>query len=251
MDNDIAPSQRLSDYIHEVEISTKRPVIYSPYPNATQNDDIHAALEIGPTISAVIIHFRPLRPLSDPITEKSVAHELTHALMVYAWGYPIPCAPPEVPEYSVQTAAEIVDLIDDVIVDTMIHKRGFSIDTPEQMKALENNLAVMEAADNRSQINPYEKDPVRAEIHFVSLFIHTWALPRYVKLQPQAFNLFRRFANRFPKVLKSEFSKAGAIKKSFQANDIFTLDGRTQSVISALSLWPVDDRIYLAPISPV
>ena len=88
-----------------------------------------------------------------------------------------------------------------------------------------------------------------AEINFVSMFIHAWALPTYVKLQPQAFAIYKRIVKRFPEIMRNEFTKAKAIKKAFNAYDIFTLEGRTQVVISALSLWPIDERIYLAPIS--
>jgi len=252
LNNEKLPSLRLSNYIREVENATKRSVVISPYPGATPNDDIKASLELGPNISAIKIYFRPLRPLrplSDLITEKSVAHELTHALMIYAQGYQIPCAPKDVSTASVQTAAEIVDMVDDVIVDSIIHRRGFTIDSPEQIISIKNNLAVLETAKSRDQINPYEPDPVRAEINFVSMFIHAWALPRYVKLQPQAFAIYKRFVRRFPEIMKTEFAKAKAIKKAFNANDIFTLEGRTQVVISALSLWTIDERIYLAPIS--
>jgi len=169
--------------------------------------------------------------------------------MIYAQGYQIPCAPKDVSTASVQTAAEIVDLVDDVIVDSMIHRRGFTIDSPEQMMSHKHNLAVLETAKNHDQIDLYEADPVMAEINFVSMFIHAWALPTYVKLQPQAFAIYKRIVKRFPEIMRNEFTKAKAIKKAFNAYDIFTLEGRTQVVISALSLWPIDERIYLAPIS--
>jgi hypothetical protein len=247
--NQELPSPRLLSYMQDVESATMKAVTIAPYPDATPNDNIGASLELGPDISKIMIQFRPLRPISDPITEKSVAHELTHALMIYAQGYQIPCAPKDVSTYSVQTAAEIVDMVDDVIVDSIIHRRGFVIDAPEQMKSAERNLRVFELATNRNQIDPYEPDPIRAEVNSVSMFIHAWALPRYVKLRPQAYEVYKKLVRRFPQIMKTEFKKAQALKKTFIMNDIFTLQGRTQVAISALELWPIDERIYLAPLS--
>jgi hypothetical protein len=249
MSNQELPSHRLLSYIQEVESATKRVVDIAPYPDATSNDNIGASIELGPDVSTIMIRFRPLRPISDPITEKSVAHELTHALMVYGQGYQIPCAPKEVSTYSVQIAAEIVDMVDDVIVNALIHRRGFVIDSQEQMRAAEYNLKLFEVATNRNRIETYEDDSIRAEIKAVTLFIHAWALPKYANLRPQAYQVYKKLVRRFPQIMKAEFKKAQAIKKAFMANDIFTLQGRTQVVISALGLWPIDERIYLAPIS--
>jgi hypothetical protein len=239
----------LAALIREVEAETGRPVDISPYLDASSSDDIAASLEIRPGVQTVEIRYRPARPFSDPSTEKSIAHELTHALMVYSRGYHIPCAPTEVPEYSVQTAAEVVDMIDDVIVDVTIHRRGFTIETPDHLEGVTNNVSVLEAATHRGQIDPYEDDPVRAEIRLVSSYLYAWAIPRYAQLAPPTVALFKRLTKRFPQVMKNEFVKAREIKKSFLANDVFTRDGRTKVVISALELWPIDERIYLSAIS--
>ena len=243
------PSQRLREYIQEVEEITARSVNIFPYPDATPDDDIQASLELGPTITEVRIYFRPLLPISDPITEKSVAHELTHALMVYAQGYQIPCAPVDVPTYSVQTATEIVDLIDDIIVDVTIQNLGFLIDAPDHLSALEKDVFTLETAQSRKQIDPFEPDPVRAEIKLVKMYVYSWALSRFITMKPETHDLHRRIVRRFPEIMTEEFSKAREIKKSINSNDIFTLDGRTAIVIASMALWPIDERIYLAAIS--
>ncbi len=249
MNNQDLPSARLFSYIQDVENATKRTVTIAPYPGAKQTDDIRAEIKIGPDMSKVIIFFRPHRSISDLITEKSVAHELTHALMVYAQGYQLPCAPDDVSTYDVLTAANIVDMVDDVIVDVILHRRGFVIDLPEQTKSAENNLRVLEVATNHQQIEPYERDPIRAEINFVSLFIYAWALPKYVNLQPRAKEVYRKIVCRFPQIMKNEFKKAQIIQKSIEKNDIFTIQGRTNAGLDALSLWPINEKIYLAPLS--
>jgi len=77
-------SPTLSRYIQEVEEATHRKVEIAPYPDATADEQGHASLQIGPGISHIDIRFRPVRPLSDESTERAVAHELTHALMVYS-----------------------------------------------------------------------------------------------------------------------------------------------------------------------
>jgi len=242
-------SPLLSTYIREVKEITRRDVVISPYADATFQDEYKGSLEIGPTISFVDIRYRPFVRVSNPAFEKLIAHELTHALMVYKEGFHIVCASPDVSAYSVQTTAKVVDLVDDVIVDARIHKLGFFPFQPEYLRTYSLNLRIMEIAKSRDQIDPFEDDPVRSEIMFVSQYIYAWALQRYAQLNAESISLFTRFVKRFPQIMKSEYAKAKTIKKSFQANDIFSVNGRTQVVIDAMELWPIEDGIYLLALS--
>jgi hypothetical protein len=243
------PSERLARYLAHVQERTARTVSIEPYEGAGPTDNPRASLELGPGIADIEIRFRPIRPLSNPETEKQIAHELTHALMVYAQGYEIPCAPTEVPQFSVQTVAEIVDLVDDVIVDVTIHDLGFQIVTSDHLARYEEMALVLQTATSRSQIDPFEDDPIRVEIGLVSDYIYAWAVPRYADVGNQARALYARFTRRFPQIMKVEFAKARRIKKLMNANNIFTHEGRTQVVVGATDLWPVDQRIYLSSIA--
>lgn len=242
-------SSSLSDYILDVKNETGRDVEISPYIDATVQDDYRGSLEIGPTISNVEIRYRPLIEKSNSAFEKLIAHELTHALMVYKEGFHIACASPDVSEYSVQTATKLINLVDDVIVDVRIHELGFYPYQLDHLGSYIRNLETLNMANSRDQIDPFEEDPIRAEIKFISLYIYAWALPKYVNLSPEQDTVFDAFAWRFPQIMKKEFAKAKVIKKSFQANDIFSVSGRTQVVIEAMKLWPIEDGIYLSALS--
>ncbi len=185
------------------------------------------------------------------MAERQVAHELTHALMIYAQGYQIPCAPADVSQYDVQTVAEIVDLVDDVIVDVTIHRRGFIQPTRDGLETYKGMASVLDQADSRAQIDPYEDDPVRAEIALVKGYIYAWALLRYVDMPRSARDAFAKYVRRYPQIMKVEFAKAKQIKKLIMANDIFTLEGRTAVVVGATDLWPINPRVYLAAIAAV
>lgn len=242
-------SSSLSDYILDVKNKTDRDVEISPYIDATLHDARRGSLEIGPTISAVEIRYRPLIKKSNSAFEKLIAHELTHALMVYKEGFHIACASPDVSEYSVQTATEVIDLVDDVIVDVRIHKLGFYPNKVDDLGSYIRTLEILNIANSRDQIDPFEDDPIRAEIMFAKQYIYAWALPRYVNLSPEQDTVLDAFTRRFPQIMKKEFAKARVIKKSFQANDIFSVSGRTQVVIEAMGLWPIDDGIFLSALS--
>jgi hypothetical protein len=244
-----SPSDHLAQYMKHVEDQTGRIVEIRPYDDATIDDSPRASLELGPEISNIDIRFCPIRRYEDPTTEKLIAHELTHALMVYSEGYQIPCAPKNVSEYDVQTVAEIVDLVDDVIVDVRIHRLGFKLLTFDLLAHFNKMLAVLEIASSRAQIDSYEDDSTRAEIKFVSNYIYAWALPRYIKLPDEARNIYARFVRRFPQILKEEFAKVRQIKKLITANDIFTLEGRTRVVVEATGLWPINESVYLSRIA--
>ena len=242
-------SFQLSKYVSEVEHETGRDVKIRPYDDAELHDEHRASLEIGPSISNVEIRYRPLIEESNPAFEKLIAHELTHALMVYKEGFHLPAADPSVATYSVQTAAEVVDLVDDVIVDARIHRLGFFPSDLDHLGSFVRNLEILNLARSREQIDPFEEDATRAEIMFVSHYVYAWALPRCVQLAQEQVALFDAFTHRFPRVLSAEYAKAEVITKSFEVNDIFTVSGRTKVVIGAMSLWPVEEGIYLAALS--
>jgi len=246
---DFSPSRLLGNYIKDVEETTQRKVMISPYPDATPEDEIWASLEIGPDISDVEIHYWPLRPITDPSVEKSIAHELTHAYQIYYLGFPIACAPPEVPQQCYQTVFEIIDFIDDIIVDVTIQKLGFPPITHLDLIPYKNNLKLMEMAKPQDKIDTGIKDPIRAEIKLVSDYLYAWALPKYAQLSPDVKELFLKYTKRFPQVLKVEYKKAKIIKKLILANDIFTIEGRTTVIKGSISLWPIDHRFYFASIS--
>jgi hypothetical protein len=243
-------SPLLADYIKYAEETTQKSVSIRPYENELYSERFHAEILIGPSYPDIEIRYCPIREAKNPSVETLIAHELTHALTIYSNGFLKPCAPPEVSTYNVQTAADIVDLIDDVIVDILIHRRGFNITTPELLGSIKNNLQVINQAKSITDVNPYESDPIRAEIKFVKAYIYCWALQKYLRLDSDTRSIFKAFTNRIPQILKKPFEKAKVIKKSFIANDIFSVEGRNRIVIDALSLWPIDERIYLSQISP-
>jgi len=243
------PTDRLAQYLRQVQDTTARSIAIRPYDDATPTDTPHASLELGPGVRTIEIRFRPINVLANPTTERQVAHELTHALMIYSQGYQIPCAPADVSQYDVQTVAEIVDLVDDVIVDVTIHRRGFTQPSRDGIDRYTSMASVLLQASSRAQIDPYEDDPVRAEISLVKDYIYAWALPRFVDFPQDARDVFAAYVRRYPQVMKAEFEKAKQIKKLMMANDIFTLEGRTCVVVGATDLWPVNPRVYLATIA--
>ena len=242
-------SSSLSDYILEVKKETGKEVEISPYTDATFQDDYHGSLKIGPTISNVEIRYRPLIEKSNSSFEKLIAHELTHALMVYKEGFHIACANQDVSEYPVQTATEVIDLVDDVIVDARVHRLGFYQSKLDHLGSYIRNLEILNMAKSRDQVDPFEEDLIGAEIMFVSHYTYAWALPKYANLSHDQDALFDAFTRRFPQIMKKEFAKAKVIKKSFQANDIFSVSGRTQVVIEAMALWPFESGVYLSALS--
>ena len=144
------PTCRLAEYIGEVQDRTSRSVAIRLYDDATTTDRPHASLNLGPHVRAIEIRFRPVNLLASVMAERQVAHELTHALMIYAQGYQIPSAPADVSQYDVQTVAEIVDLVDDVIVDVTIHRRGFIQPTRDGLETYKGMASVLDQANSHA-----------------------------------------------------------------------------------------------------
>ena len=247
MDLHTQVSDRLNDYILEVEDTVGRQVQIEPFSGATTEGPIIAALNVGPSYPNIDIQYRPLRPLKDQSIEKAIAHELTHALQIYSLRYPIIDAPDDVSSEEVQKAADIMDFIDDIVIDTLIQKRGFPPTTPDHLKTFEHNCEVLEHAENSSSIDAHEEDPIKVEIKFIGDYIYAWGLPRYAVLDELTLGIFKRFTRIFPQVLKHEFKKVRQIKKLMSTYDIFNKNGRTKVIKGSISLWPLDRRIILTP----
>lgn len=243
------PSRILAKYISEVEEVTGLPASISPFADATAEDEFKAVLNLGPSINLIDIEYRPPLPLGHKTIEKLIAHEMTHALLIYGKKYPLVAAEKKVPTRLVQLAANVQNFIDDVIVDKMISERGFPTTTPELLHSYFSNCLLLELAESLGQVfDPYQDDPVGTEIRFVGDYIYAWALPRYVALEPQAQDIYGRFRRLFRGLMKVEFAKCERVCELILQNDIFSEPGRTNVVLGALDLWEWDDQIYLAPV---
>lgn len=243
-------SPKLLEYIEEVKEATHTPISILPYADATPADNFQAQFLFGPSFPNIEIRYRPLRVLLDNFVETLIAHELTHALTIYSSGFLMPNGPTTASAYDVQTAANIIDLIDDVIVDVLIYRRNFNVTAKEFQERIRNNLNILLRVKSLSEINTYQPDPVRAEIKLVSDYIHSWALPKYIHMDSSVEAVYNAYTQQFPQALKVPFKKAKAIKKSFLANDIFSVEGRNRVVIDALLLWLANKKIDLSRISP-
>jgi hypothetical protein len=248
MDHLSEASTCLVEYISHVETAVCRSISIEPFPVASPEDQIKAVLNIGPSFPEINIQFKPLRPVSDLSIEIALAHELTHALQIYSLGYPVVDAPDDVLLEDVQKAADIMDFIDDIAVDALIQRRGFEPTTQDHLVPFEHNCKVLELAKNRSSIDPFNDDPLSVEIKFVGDYLYAWALLKFAELDEETIRLFNRFTRRFPQVLKAEFKKAKQIKKLFSIHDIFDKSGRTAIVEGSISLWPLDERIFMVPL---
>ena len=247
---DVTFSEQLASYIKEVRDATGREISIAPLAEASEDDEVKGVLELGPSLDAIIIRYTPPLDPSVPAIEKAIAHELTHAHLVYGLKYPIVNAEPETPDALVQKAAYVMDFVDDVLVDSLIQQRGFPATTPEHLAPFSNNADSLEIvkAGAHQFAPPYPDDHDRSEIKWVGDYIYAWGLPRYAKVDAEAQAVLARFARLFPQVLKAEFAKVRGIKKQFLATDIFTPKGRNRVVEGALSEWGLDKQVFLEPI---
>lgn len=132
-------SQQLASYIEEVRNTTGREISIAPLSEASEDDEVRGALQPGPSLDSIAIRYTPPLDPSVPAIEKTLAHELTHAHLIYGLKYPFVNASPEVPDSLVQKAADVMDFVDDVIVDSLIRQCGFPATTPEHLAPFSNN----------------------------------------------------------------------------------------------------------------
>ena len=186
--------QKLSMYLETIEIETGRKIQFR-FTGDVGLPGMSAAFQES---SSNILVYLPegIKKLT-PELEHSIAHEVTHGLLLYKLGYCRPVPKQHLYGIDAKNISLVCTMIDDIIVNKKIDEAGFSPFSPVYL-----DMVKKETKAARNGIDCYRQfsgDPVFKPRFMVFRYITAWAFTKYFSLKPSEMGIIGKFLKTFSK----------------------------------------------------
>lgn len=236
-------SQKLSKYMNKIENETGRKIVIEG------TDDVglasmSAVFKEDPRgILVQIALDRHDRQITDQEVEQSLAHEITHGLLLYKQGY---CGhffkrPANNDEKKIVSI--LITMIDDIVVNKIIHENGFYPFSPIYLPMVKRETTA--ALRGRDIYNQISNDSLLKNRFIVFRYIMAWGFLKYFDLELNERKIIYRFLKSIQKSYPEQYKMAKQIEDIILQNDIFTPAGHHNTIEKILSLWSLEDLVEL------
>jgi hypothetical protein len=235
--------QKLSVYLETTERETGRKIQFQ-FADDVGLSGMSAAFQDSP--SNILVYLPKRIKKLTPEIEHSIAHEVTHGLLIYKLGY---CRPfPKQPIYpiDIKNISLVGTMIDDIIVNKKISEAGFSPFAPIYLYVVKEEIKA--AKDGIDYYRQFSGDPVFKFRFMVLRYITAWAFTKYFNLKPSEIGIIGKFLKTFSKSFPTEYDMASNIKGLIIENDIFTVGGHRKVVEGIYKLWHLEALVEPKPV---
>lgn len=243
MSTSIKPSKKLANYLGKITNETGRQIIIEE-----KNDfglaGMTAAFLFHP--SHIIVRIAPGSQITDPGVERSIAHEVTHGLLIYKKGYCQCVYKRRASDKENKNVSLLVTMIDDIVVNKIIHEEGFSPFGSKYLPMVKEETKA--APEGRDYYNRFSDDLVFKDRFMVFRYIMAWGFLQYFPLEPSVRKQIRKFIKSFQKSYPKQYEMANQIKELILQNDIFTPEGHRNTMERILNLWGLEDLVKLEAV---
>lgn len=175
--------------------------------------------------------------LDDLRAERSIAHEITHGLLIYGLGYYALTAKETASDEDIQHLS-LLSFIDDIVVNKIIQEQGFPVFGATYYEMLNKEI---QAA--RCGVDIY--DPSYSTLfkrrYMASRYILSWGAIQYYDLDPDDRNLLTEFLRVFQKAFPRPYMVAKDIEELILKNDIFSTVGHKHTLENILKQWNLEN----------
>lgn len=234
------PSKKLADYFEGISSTTGRKIKLQETTYLGLSG-MKASFSKHPT--DILITFDPSKYQSQQELEQSLAHEATHGLLLYGRNYHTLTTNTKLSELDIQKLGLLATMIDDVVVNKIIHEKGFE---PYAHGYLDMLVKETKAARKGADIyRDFSYDSSVKEKFMVFRYILAWGFLKYFDLNIYAKRTIKKFLNTFEKAYPKQFEVASKIKGFIKDNNIFTSEGHFTVMQKCLHLWGMDDKVSI------
>ena len=175
--------------------------------------------------------------LQDYKAERSIAHEITHGLLIYGLGYYALTAKECASDEDIQYLS-LLSIIDDIVVNKIIQEHGFPALGSTYYEMLNREI---QAA--RHGVEIYDSSyPTLFKRRYMALrYILAWGASEYNELDPTHHNLIAEFLRVFQKAFSRQYMVARDIEELIRKNDIFEAIGHKKTIETILQDWNLDN----------
>jgi hypothetical protein len=238
----LKPSPQLATYINKIQTETGRTIVIER--TAELGLGMLSALQDHPRYILVRIAVeRQGRRITEQEIEYSIAHEITHGLLIYKEGYCQAVFQRPATNTERKTVSLLLTMVDDIVVNKIISDNGFRPFSPLYLSMVEKEIrAVQRGIDIYNRIS---NDPLIKGSYMVSRYITAWGFLEYFELERDERYILRTFLESFQELYPDQYEMAEHIKAIVMHHDIFTPSGHRKTIKQILSLWRLDDLVKL------
>jgi hypothetical protein len=218
-------SSKLTNYLGKIKDITNRNISFREAPDLEQMG-MYAAFCSHPT--DILIDINPLRSHSAEDFEQSVAHEATHGQLTYqkdAYN------PPD--QQITPVVIFIYTMVDDIIVNNLISKAGFSPFPTFYLSQLKEEIN-----KKKKGLPVYARFPDGSrEVFIVLRYITAWGIIKFCSLLDSDLKDIDYFLKSFKENFPNEYKLAEKIKEKILKNNIFKSDGRDITIKTIFTIF--------------
>lgn len=236
--NNFHPSEKLKSYFEEISQKTDRTINIKPC-NDLGLSGMTCAFEEHPT--EILILYDPIKYNSQQDLEQSLAHEATHGLLFYGENYSKFKPETDLNETEAQIVIILGTMIDDIVVNKIIHEKGFELYAPAYLDMVKKETS--SARKGKDIYKEYSYDISVKEKFMVFRYILAWSFIEYFDLNKNARRFIEKFLQSFEKAYPGQFILAEKVKRLLKSNDVFTPKGHFAVMNECLILWEMNKKI--------
>ena len=173
--------------------------------------------------------------------ENSLAHEVTHGLLLYGYGYSTLKPITQLNETQNKSLGLIGTMIDDIVVNKLIQDEGFE----PYAKVYPSMVSKEATALNKGKnfYNMFDSDEVFKSRFITFRYVLAWGFNEYFNID----NNLRVDINKYFKAVKKQYEEISRtsqkITESIRVNNIFTADGHRKVYKEILDIWGLNESV--------
>jgi hypothetical protein len=233
-------SEKLEIYMRKIEMETGRQIRIDELPSS-ELYRMKSAFVHDPTFIIVILALGSR--LTDPEIEQSVAHEVTHGLLVYKMKYCLGFYRRTPDDKEKKLVTLIFTMVSDIVVNRILQREGFSPYSPKYPE-----MVIKETTAMQNGLTLYEKnldDTTYRDKLLVFRYILAWGYLKFMDLNEEMQQILTQFVNEFQLKYTEQFKSALEIQGIILINDIFKPDGFRTVIERLLKLWRLEELVEL------
>ena len=187
------------------------------------------------------------RRITEEEIEYSIAHEITHGLLIYKEGYCQAVFQRPASNNERHAVSLLLTMVDDIVVNKIISDNGFPPFSPSYLSMVKEEIrSAQKGIDIYTRI---ANDPRVKNSYMVSRYITAWGFLEYFALERDERYALRTFLKSFQEFYPDLYEMAEQIKAIIIHNDIFTPRGHRKTIEQILNLWGLYNLVKLESIN--
>jgi len=238
-------SEKLKEYVKEVEEETGRPVLIKNVQDVGLNG-MSAVLRLDSKYIQVEIIEKLFHDSKGEIDQEGIefviAHEVTHGLLAYKKKYYCLGIVRKCNKLEKDSIDLIHSMIEDLVVNKIMHENNFQVLPKRYINRVKDEIE--DLLKGKDCYENYNKYPLIFKERYIAYrHIMSWGVLKY--FNPGEFDkiIIYKFLKLFQKSYPKQYEEAEQIIKIILKNDIFTPEGCRKTTKESLDLWNLTNLV--------